>query len=332
MSPRESFSRADLFNFFGALIQGGFVYSLITDLGFAVPDDSGERPKSAFRPGWIESQIPDRGPFIKAQASGHADYLRNMATHPLLRKVFHLAFTDLVKPRVKKQKRPTLQETITAHVGYAARSLQQMYGYASVSDVTHVMFMSLAGVHSNFFSNGDVRHQFGAPIDFKHDDRSRFTIAPYEHNIPVVVKGDGSRGFDYDKMMHFSNFAFLTHQFWYANEYNLPEAREIPNFARIYTSFGSTPLEKAKRLAMLGQYMWETYETKRWIDGMVQQGEYVEPVTGFADADMGGDFDSNRFGIAYACALADKNLTVSKLADSIGMLGQKESLITATGF
>ena len=83
---------------------------------------------------------------------------------------------------------------------------------------------------------------------------------------------------------------------------------------------------------MLGQYMWETYETKRWIDGMVQQGEYVEPVTGFADADMGGDFDSNRFGIAYACALADKNLTVSKLQDSIGMLSQKESLIMTAGF
>ena len=309
-----------------AAVAAGFVLHDVVDAvanwGLGVPGALEEDPMALFGAGWLETRNPGRPEFIKPELGGHKDYLHYMVTHdPLLIKINARAFSDLVNG---KGSRPSLSESFMKHMEYAYHELK--HTTAPLSEVAHVAFFTFASIHSNYFTYGDVRRTFGVTgVDESIWDSETFTIKDYEQNIPPVhIKGSLS---GIDKIMHFANFAFLTHQYQYACKHGLQEATRIPRFARAVAAMGSTPTREAELLATLGQYVWEYFETAEWKKEMREKRQYIKPTKGFKDPDLSGDYYANKLAIVFAVALSVEPLDNEYMETVIRMLDTPEELI-----
>jgi len=309
-------SRRDALKIFGGIVSAAFIPQYMFD----IPDVTDEVPyRHHGYPGWMEQEVSP-GQFLKAEEGGHASFVRTMTMrHPMLNKICSRAYADLIQEKVKKKERPTLLETVNTYKQYAIDSSFALYGSAYVSDVVSGIMYGLSAIHSNFFTNGEVRGAFGAPLDFTVKPNNLFDISPYEYNIARVFENGRSK---FDKMMHFSNFGFLTYHYWMAKEYGLPEAKEIPNIAYTYATLSKSTEESAEHLSSLGQFVWEGFETVSWIDNLIAKGRYIPPKTGYLDPELQEDLEANRHGIQFALSIAKKNLTQYELDEAIKSLEQ----------
>lgn len=324
-SPHEAsrISRREFLNL--SFASGGLVLAdWFGQWAFSVPGPIDEERRPFASPGWLETRNPDRPAFISADSGGHREYVHYMTTHdPLLRKVCSRVFHDLEYETY----RPTLKESFTRHVLYAADEMKDKD--PSISDIVHVAFFTFAAVYSNFYTYGDVRHDFNVRDDHSdYDDRRDFSIYDYKNNVPLVFKN--SQPIDIDKVMHFANFAFVAHQFEYATLYGLQESSRVPRLAHTLASVGYSPEKQAEIMVFLGGLAWESYETGVWVNNMIKNNKFLVPVGGYFDSGFWTDFQANIIGFRFAAELTGKRLTPQSLRGAIAKLEYPELLLGQT--
>lgn len=302
--PNRHLSRRDFLRLAGAAI-GGYALRDVVDASarwaLDVPGSIDEAVILPYLPGYLETQYPNRPAFIEAGMGGHKSYLKYMASQDeSLAQAHGMAFADLMKPVTRK---PPLSERIFQHMQYAHKVLR--YTTAPLSEVVHLSMFTMASVHSNFYTYGEVRHSFGVKDNTGKPDTKLFDITDYEGNVPHVLTDETANGID--QSFHFANFAFLKSQLKYAGIHGLQEVKRIPNLASAFASIGTTPGDQSEITAQVGQLAWEWYETRAWLKEMDHNGQYASPDTGLFDPGLERDFRANLMGTAFADLLVRKD-------------------------
>lgn len=320
---KKGFSRRDLFKL-GGVLTGLY---LLKHWGISVPGKEPETGASLFEPGWLERRNPNRPEFISGERQdGHRDYLKFMATHdPFIITVLMEAYADLIKPH---SSRPSIADTFKQHVDYADKYLIPLGG--TKTDSVHLSFFTMAAMYNDLFSPAEIEKYFHVkvPVVEGNEDNTFWIKDLYQH-MPQVFKEDHGTEFGVDKVVHFTNFAFLVHEYWYAKQYGLMEADRIPNAAKLIADLVGDDRKNALRLSAEAQYVLEYYETIAWIDNMFHEGKVIwPPSVGFADPDVKEDFRANKLGRIVGALMARKNVSKSYLEKSINRLRDPEKLIT----
>lgn len=294
--------------------------------GFTVPGREHETGASLFEPGWLERRNPNRPEFITGEGQdGDRNYLKFMATHdPFMTTVLMEAYADFVNPHPS---RPSIADTFSQHVGYAEKLLRPLGG--STTDSVHLAFFTMAAMYNDIFTPNEVEKYFyvHVPAEEGREDYT-YWLLDYYRNVPQVFREDHGIEFGVDKVFHFANFGFLVHEYWYAKANNLQEADRVPNAAHVIADNAPTDKQEAIRLAGLGQYVLESYETLNWISNMFQDGRIIWPPSiGFFDPDYPGDVRANKLGIIFAALMARRNISKTYLSKAIDRLGNPEKLV-----
>ena len=210
--------RRAFLRFVGKTLIAGGILGLLKSWGLSVPDAEEEQQVKEFTPGWLETRNPNRPAFIQPEMGGHKGYLRYMTMNdPLLKNILHTAFTDAVR---SGSVRPSLSGAFKKHLQYAAKELANTG--ATLDDVAHIAFFTFAAVNSNYFTYQEIHDSFGVDVDMSgHSGNQSFLVANFPDNVPTVFSSGASEPLDADKPIHFANFAFLTHEYWYAKKYGL---------------------------------------------------------------------------------------------------------------
>lgn len=322
----QGVSRRDFIKM-GGIVAGLY---LLRRWGISVPGKMPERGASLFEPGWLERRNPNRPEFISGEGQdGHREYLKFMATHdPFIITVLMEAYADLIKPHAK---RPSIAETFEKHVWYADKHLGPLGG--SKTDSVHLAFFTMASVYNDLFTPDEIAAHFYVNVPASEENRTNvFWIKDYYPHMPQVFPDDNGTEFGVDKVVHFTNFAFLVHEYWYAKQHGLEEAKRIPNAAGVVARTGKGDKKDALRLSWLAQNVLEYNETIAWLYNMWDKGVVIwPPSVGFLDPDIQGDFRANKLGRIFGALMARKNISKSYCEKTINRLRDPGKLLAEMG-
>jgi len=219
--------------------------------GLGTPE-AGEEKKIPYpNPGWLETRHPDRPAFIDTH-DGHKELVRFFSLNdPLVKEVVRRGFESL--HRDKYDDYPFLGDVFNEHIKHAREALADSYHKGkikgpSLTNTLHIAFLSLSATFSPYFTRDEKDKIFGVQMPGENDGDELKSFYHSATNIPTVFpiyEAECSKGEDklfrcvgIDKMVHFAQFAYLTHQFLYAYQHNLQDFQRMPRAAWMYASRG----------------------------------------------------------------------------------------------
>lgn len=309
-----------------------------------IPPAEAETPRPRPIPGWLETQeIHQNRPAFLNTTTGHQEWLRHFFnTDPLIRAVTKKAFEELFSPE-NKVRNEKMGDVLKRHIGYAQ---EQTTG----QDAAHLAVITLAIVHSPYFSIKDIRN-LGIEVDHGDipENTSIFWVTKAQNKLPHMFPAPLSdcrsprdalaRCLGLDRAVHTAQHLFLTYEYLYALNNNLSEKDRIPRGIKLALEAGQTNEEKAKALSYWAGRFWEFKESGQeiswWLNKFLKGNpplptdpkefasgvdEYGIIPTGFFDKMVVNDLLANKFGSQVGVLLAKKNPTINDINQTVNVL------------
>lgn len=328
--PRQNhqkISRRDFFGITGSLIKNSLIAyglgSLGIDLAIHTPHYDDAFTATGYEPGWLETRNPDRPSFIGSDGMGEKAWLRYMSTHdPLLKKLHTAAFTDLIDLSRKKL---TLKDNFIRFIYASYEELKHTTAY--VHDIAHTALFSFASVNSNFYTVGEVSDSFSVyDTNLNLPGDAYFDAGVYEKNIPYVFQH--SQLNDISTMQHFAGFALLSYEFAYAKEHDLPEAKNIPNLAKLVSKLGTSPADNAYAFAVSGEMAWEFLESVNALKHSLKEKDITKLTAhGYLSSDLPLDWKASIAGASFGLELYGEITSGDELIRRCQVLDTPELLL-----
>lgn len=274
-------------------------------------------------PGWLETSLPDRPPFIDTD-QGHKEYLRYLClNHQVLREALRKAYGRIFSEGHPSY--PTLGDCLFEHLEYAKGALTTVIHDSdpSLPNIIHVASLTKAAVLSPYFTPKEVMGLgVSIPTTDLVEDNVLFLLEKHkaiphvfpadpetcQSNIDIIARCDGG-----DRAVHAAQHEIVAHQASYALTHGLQEVERIPNGAKLLMGLGITKDNKVIVLDWLAQLSWEIKETVLYFQsgeseyGRDEHGNKIP--SGLVDRHIGRDFRANMLGLSVGLKLAENPIT-----------------------
>lgn len=330
LSRRRFLNR--LAGFCGLAITAGLGASWSAEVG---PVKMEAQPVDYPKPGWLETSLPDRPPFIVVD-NGHKEYLRALCLgSPVLRDSLRRTYDRIFSGEYAV--RPKVGDCLEDQMEDARLAITRVFGDSepTTANIVHVAIATMAARFSPYITCQEAKDLGVAIPVSKSGGKCSILLHPvYESVLPYLFPVDPStchsavdkraRCDGGDRTVHLSQHLFLSHQALYALCHNLPDIWRVPNGARLMVGLIRRDERKVKALDVLAQYVWEAEETRLFLtSGQSDYGrdEFGKKVpSGFADTNVDKDFRANNLGLSVGLALSNDKITNDDLGNAIVFL------------